>query len=189
MTRDDSHLLWKELQNRQIYDAHIFRLMEVDRQSADGRHHSFAFLDTPDWANIIAPITRDDGVDCLVMVRQYRQGAGIVTLEFPGGVVDGGEDPKATALRELEEETGYTADDALLLGNVNPNPAFMNNSAFTFLARGVGSRSEQSLDQNEIVDTELVPVVELLSGDHPEFLNHAIMVTALYWYKEWLAGR
>ncbi len=189
MSEQDQHLHWKEHGVKQIYDAHIFKVMEADREASDGRRHSFVYLDSPNWANLIAPITRDDGVECLVMVRQYRQGGGFVSLEFPGGVVDPGEDPKVAALRELEEETGYTATDALLLGAVNPNPAFMNNEAFTFLAEGIEARSAQSLDQNEIVDAELIPVSEILSGERKEFLNHAIMVSALYWYREYLEGR
>ena len=189
MSEQHQHLHWKEHGVKQIHDAHIFRVMEADREASDGRRHSFVYLDSPNWANVIAPVTRADGVECMVMVRQYRQGGGFVTLEFPGGVVDPGEDPKLAALRELEEETGYVAVDALFLGAVNPNPAFMNNEALTFLARDVQPRSAQSLDQNEIVDAELVPVAELLSGERKEFLNHAVMVSALYWYREYLEGR
>lgn len=189
MSNQHQHLRWKEHGVEHIYDAHIFRVMKADREAADGRRHQFVYLDSPNWANIIAPIIRDDGVECLVMVRQYRQGGGFVTLELPGGVVDDGEDPKLAALRELEEETGYTATDALFLGAVNPNPAFMNNEALTFLAQDVKPRSSQSLDQNEIVDAELVPVSEIIAGERQEFLNHAIMVSALYWYREHLEGR
>ncbi len=189
MSEDDSHLQWTELSREEIRDAHIFRLMEAERVSTDGRRHRFAYLDTPDWANVIAPITREDGVNCFVMVRQFRQGGGFVTLEFPGGVVDSGEDPKLAALRELEEETGYTAAGAELLGTVNPNPAFMNNRAFTYLATGVTMNSAQSLDQNEIVDAELVPISELLAGTRRDFLNHAIMVAALFWYRLWLENQ
>ena len=189
MSQEHEHLRWKQHGVEHIYDAHIFQVMKADREASDGRRHSFVYLDSPNWANVIAPVTRADGVECLVMVRQYRQGGGFVTLEFPGGVVDPGEDPKLAALRELEEETGYVAVDALFLGAVNPNPAFMNNEALTFLARDVKPRSSQSLDQNEIVDAELVPVAEVLSGERKEFLNHAVMVSALYWYREYLEGR
>ena len=57
-----------------------------------------------------------------------------MTLESPGGVIDPGEDPKRAALRELEEETGYTCDNIISLGVTNPNPAFINNKLYMFLA-------------------------------------------------------
>ncbi len=61
------------------------------------------------------------------MVKQYRHGSDSITLEFPAGMVDPGEDAKETAKRELLEETGYTSQSIVLVGKVNPNPAFMTN--------------------------------------------------------------
>ena len=43
----------------------------------------------------------------LVLVRQFRPPVGKLTLEFPAGLIDAGEDPVDTAVRELYEETGY----------------------------------------------------------------------------------
>ena len=70
------------------------------------------------------------------MVRQYRHGAGQLTLETPGGLIDPGETPAEAAARELLEETGYAADEIVSLGAVNPNPALFSNRLHGFLARG-----------------------------------------------------
>lgn len=43
----------------------------------------------------------------LVLIRQYRPPAERFIIEFPAGLVDPGEAPEETALRELREETGY----------------------------------------------------------------------------------
>ncbi len=45
-----------------------------------------------------------------VLVRQWRYAADAATLELPAGKLDAGEDPAECALRELAEETPYTAD-------------------------------------------------------------------------------
>jgi len=45
-----------------------------------------------------------------VLVRQYRPPVDGHVLEFPAGLVDPGEDPGETAVRELAEETGYTGE-------------------------------------------------------------------------------
>jgi 8-oxo-dGTP pyrophosphatase MutT (NUDIX family) len=43
-------------------------------------------------------------------------------------------DPTMAAVRELEEETGYTSQRILSLGSFNPNPAIQTNRIHFFLA-------------------------------------------------------
>jgi ADP-ribose pyrophosphatase len=181
------HLKWEELGSREVYDARIFAILESRRRSPDGREVTYTLIDSPDWCNIIAPVRDNDGVECFVMARQYRHGADHVTIEFPGGLIDGDEPPEQAALRELEEETGYTADSLVLIGSTNPNPAFMTNTVLTFVARGARLTAAQRLDENELLDAELVPVTEILDHLNPDFHIHSIMVTALHWYRLYLA--
>ena len=62
----------------------------------------------------------------VLMVRQYRHAAGIVSLEIPGGVIDGDEAPADAMRRELLEETGYQFDDIELIA-LYANPSTANN--------------------------------------------------------------
>ena len=56
----------------------------------------------------ILPILKRKGQpDAYVIVKQYRPPVQACTLEFPAGLIDGGENPVNSALRELKEETGY----------------------------------------------------------------------------------
>ncbi|MEE8441058.1 MAG: NUDIX hydrolase [Spirochaetia bacterium] len=181
------HLVWEEIDRRTLLDAHVFSVLSSRRRAADGAEAEYVLVDSPDWCNIIAPVTRNDGVACFVMARQYRQGSQTVTIEFPGGIVDPGERPQEAALRELEEETGYTAESLRLIGRVNPNPALMSNSAFTFTAIGAHKDGGQDLDENERLDAELVPTTEILDLVRPDFHVHAIMLAALDWYQRYCA--
>lgn len=52
----------------------------------------------------------------LIMLRQYKHGAGKVCLTFPGGRLEPDETIAETAKRELLEETGYQASDWRKLG-------------------------------------------------------------------------
>lgn len=88
-------------------------------------------LATSDWVNTV-PVTAQGEV---LLIRQFRVGAMTATLETPGGVVaDGEKDMTLAAVRELEEETGYTSRNVLPLAALNPNPAIMTNTVHFFLA-------------------------------------------------------
>ncbi|MFO8064768.1 MAG: NUDIX hydrolase [Spirochaetia bacterium] len=189
MADKNPHLLWKERSREHIYDAGIFNLEKTERESADGRRGSFVLLSSPDWVQVVATTRDPSGKECFVLVRQYRQGAQQLTVELPGGLVDEEEEPQAAARRELEEETGYRADELIQIGQVSPNPAIMDNTAHTFVAPNAKLVASQSLDANEILDAELVPVDDLNPARHPEFFVHAIMVAAMYWYEKWKAAQ
>ena len=185
-SRNDAHLLWQEIERNTLVDTPVFSLVCSHRRAADQREADYYVLESPDWANVVA-LTRDErDRECFLMVRQYRQGSMRVGLEFPGGVVDPGEDPVAAVERELLEETGYRAAAIHRLGSVNPNPALMSNRCHTFLATDCRPAGKQELDANEIIDVELVPTDELLNGSRSGEFDHAMMHVALGFYREHL---
>jgi len=69
------------------------------------------------------------------LVKQYRAAVDRITTELPSGRVDPGETPEAAALRELEEETGYTADNLLLAGVLAPDTGRMCNRMWCYYAK------------------------------------------------------
>ncbi|MFO8041659.1 MAG: NUDIX hydrolase [Alkalispirochaeta sp.] len=181
--RHEHHLLWTELDRNTLVDTPVFTLVRSRRQAADGREADYYVMDAPDWANVVALTTDTQGRECFVMVRQFRHGSMTVSLEFPGGVVDPGEDATTAIIRELKEETGYVSEDVRYLGSVNPNPALMGNRCHTYLAeKCVHPGGDQDLDENEIIDVELVPVEELVGGGRNAEFDHAMMHVALELY-------
>ncbi len=179
------HLVWKEISRETVFQTPIFDLVRIHRESMNGKQGSFYLIQSPDWVNVVSILKNKEGVDCFLMVRQYRQGGQCLTLEFPGGLIDPGETPLEAARRELREETGYEADHLEFLGKINPNPAIMSNWCSTFLAQGLHKTSVQDLDEHEIVDYELIPVEELERDMGTGIHIHAIMVVALFWYQKW----
>lgn len=184
--RDKQDLEWYETGRKEVRDFRIFKAVEIDRISPDGKKGKFVLLDSPDWVNVIAVTEDEKGRECFLMVRQYRHGSSTVTTEFPAGLVDPGENSSRAAERELLEETGYSADEFILIGQANPDPAFMNNWSYTYLAVNPVLSHKQDLDEHEIIDTVLVPVDEVraLMGKG-EFIN-AISIVAHIWYERYL---
>jgi 8-oxo-dGTP pyrophosphatase MutT (NUDIX family) len=140
-------------------------------------------LDAADWT-IVAPVLEKDGRKFFVMVRQWRHGAQELSLEFPGGVLEADEDASQAALRELEEETAYTAKKITKLGEMSPNPAIMNNRVHFFLAEDLSPVPSQHLDEDEYVDMELVPIEEVMENMGKTPYTHALMGTALALWRQ-----
>jgi 8-oxo-dGDP phosphatase len=72
------------------------------------------------------------------LIYQYRHPLGRRLWELPAGLLDtAGEDPIATAQRELKEETGLAAEIWRVLVDVDPSPGFTDESVRVYLAEGL----------------------------------------------------
>jgi len=183
MQGTDAHLGWGEHARRRIASCALFELYAVERTSARGKTGEFWVLDAPDWVNVVPVTTTADGEPALIMVRQFRHGAELITTEFPAGLVEPGEDPAAAAARELEEETGCRAGRLTPLNTVLPNPAFMNNRSYTFLAEDLTRIGGTKLDELEALEPRIVPVAEIERNlGTGEYVN-ALTVLGFLWYR------
>jgi ADP-ribose pyrophosphatase len=102
--------------------------------------------------------------DRLWFVRQPREAIGVPDLlEIPAGKLDEeGEDPLATARRELAEEIGKRAESWEPLGSYFTSPGFTDEQVHLFLATGISDADEQpEVEENERIDVEVKPLSEL----------------------------
>jgi 8-oxo-dGTP pyrophosphatase MutT (NUDIX family) len=170
--------IWKTVSTRKIAETKIFTLESRCVQSDLNLTNDVIVIDAPDWVNIIAT-TKDGNI---VLIEQYRHGTQSVTLEIPGGAVDPGETPLNAAIRELLEETGYEAEEWILIGSVKPNPAFLSNTCFTFLARNAINTKAQNLDEGEEIDCKEVPLNEIPQLLQEGTIDHALVVSGFMWF-------
>jgi len=109
-------------------------------------------------AAAIVPVDADGRI---IMVRQYRNAIERYTLEIPAGARNEEEDLKVTAMRELEEETGYHTDDAELLVDLFSTVAFCNERIAIYYTDKITFARKQ-LDEDEYVETERYTLDELI---------------------------
>ena len=177
----DGALLWEELESSLIQSCRVFDLYRSRRRHGD-KEGEFYLLKARHWVNVVPVLGGSEGPERFLMVKQYRQGIDRVTVEFPAGLIEEGEDPRAAAERELLEETGCKAGRIVPIGTIVPNPAFMDNTCFSFLAEDLVRVEELSLDDLEVLEVLEIPVRELERriGEEP-FLN-SMTALALFWY-------
>ena len=90
--------------------------------------------------------------------------------EIPAGKLDSKtEDRLSAAKRELEEETGYTAEEWIDLGDYYPAAAYTDERISLYLAKGL-RQGKQKLDADEFLNVMAVPLEELVE----EVLNGTI---------------
>ena len=95
------------------------------------------------------------------MVKQYRYPVSKVMYEVPAGKLDSGEEPINCAKRELEEETGYKANNFDLIGSLYPAPAYSNEIIYIYLATKL-SKTNMNLDEDEFLVCEKIKISKVL---------------------------
>lgn len=146
----------KKISSERIYEGAILNVRK-DRVTAV-KGEAFREIVEHNGAVGMIAVTDDDKV---VMVRQYRYACGREVLEIPAGKIDRGEtSPEKAAVRELAEETGYTAREVMLLGAINPSVAYSEEVIYIYGMRGL-EPGEQSLDEDEALDVVEYPFDEI----------------------------
>jgi 8-oxo-dGTP pyrophosphatase MutT (NUDIX family) len=148
------------------------------RNPVSGAEGDFFYLDSRDWGLVLA-LTPEREV---VLVRQFRWGSDEFSWEIPGGIVERGEDPAEAGLRELREETGYTAEAARVIGSCRPNPAILNNHAHIVLAENARPGSATDWDEHEEMEVRTVPLDEVMRMAADGTMTHALALNALLYY-------
>jgi 8-oxo-dGTP pyrophosphatase MutT (NUDIX family) len=176
---------WRRERVDVVYETNVFRVQKLAmRDGAGAERRAFFTFHCPDWVNVV-PVT-DDGH--LILVWQYRFGVDALTLETPGGVMEPGEPPSATAARELVEETGYEAGTLEPLAAVQVNPALQNNKCHLFVARGCRRVRPQSPDPDEECEVTLVPLADVPALLDEGHVTHSLCVLSLERFLRKAAG-
>ncbi len=117
------------LASRRLYQGKILNLrVDEVELSSSGHRTSREVVEHRDAVGILA---RDDQGRFL-LVRQFRYAIASELLEIPAGLIEPGEDPLASAQRELREETGYSARQWRKMPSLYTSPGFCEERLHLF---------------------------------------------------------
>lgn len=172
---------WSRTATKTLHHTRVFDIEEHTHIHPDkNTSNNYIVLKAPDWANVIALTPERQ----LVVVRQFRFGTQELSWEIPGGIIDPGEDPVAAGLRELREETAYTAPSPKPLASIRPNPAFLSNTHHIVLAENATPDPRGTKwDHDEELEIKTIPLPEAYEWIRDGRIQHSLVIAALLYLK------
>lgn len=156
------------------HDAELHERVLGSQTAWTGKFISVERLDVelPDGRRSVRDVVRHPGAVAVValtdsgkvaLVRQYRTALDRVTVEIPAGKLEAGEDPDDAARRELEEETGFTADRVAYLTTIASSAGFCDELIRLYMATGLRFAGAHP-DDDEFINVDLVDLTELVDA-------------------------
>ncbi|MUV39715.1 ADP-ribose diphosphatase [Lentibacillus sp. JNUCC-1] len=139
----------KTLDSQSIYDGKIIKVHVDDVRLPDGNTAKRERVEHSGAVAVI-PITEEGKI---VFVEQYRKPLEKSIIEIPAGKLEQDEAPEKTAVRELEEETGYTTHELEYVASFYTSPGFADELMHIYLAKNI------------------IKLEETIAGDDDEFID------------------
>ncbi len=167
----------KILNSRVIYKGRGHIVADL-LEFADGTKHEWVYFKGQEGlgAVAVAAFTKENK---MILTKQYRHPFGKLMEDLPAGGMSEGETPEQAALRELEEETGYTAEKLEWIGRFTWAPGAMGpGTVEIFFTKDL--KQKGNFDPNEIANIELIDfqtvLEEVLKG---KYIDSALVIATL----------
>ena len=173
---NDLHLIEKEISSQSLPVGKHFHWIHSEVMLPNGQTASREYLNHPGAVMILPVLDNGD----IVFERQYRHPGKQVFLELPAGKLHKGEDPLLCGQRELEEETGYRAEQWQYLGQVCPAIGYSDEIIEIFLAKKLTFTAQQ-LDEGEFIETVTFSLDEAVNKVLGGEIIDAKTITGVFW--------
>lgn len=166
--------------NRELkYQGAIVDVYSDTIETPDGNIAYWDYVEHRKGAAAVVPVTPEGKI---LMVRQYRNALDRYTIELPAGCRDSlTEDTKISAMRELEEETGFQCGHIEKMLSLKTTVAFCNEFIDVYLATDL-KPGKQHLDPEEFIEVRAYDPEELLEKIYAGIIQDSKTVAGILAY-------
>lgn len=183
MTPPHEDFTEETLSSRTVYRGRLLHVLEDEVRLPDGASARREYIHHP-GAVMIIPVL---DAETVVLVRQFRYPLRRHFYELPAGKREQGEDPLATARRELREECGYEAAEWRRLASIHPCIGYSDEAIDIYLARGL-THVGQATDDEEFVEVVPMKLTEALDWIRDGRITEVKAVIGLMWAERFLGA-
>ena len=170
-----------KITRKEIYKGKIISLVADSIVHEQGSSEKVFDIVVHPGAVVIIPIDEQGN---LILVKQWRRAANKILIELPAGTLEKEEEPIVCAMRELQEEIGYKADEILPFGGFFTAPGFCTEYLYLFIARNLKLSQLIGEDTDEI-DSLVVSLDKALEMIEKEEIVDAKTIAGIYRYEKW----
>ncbi|SDO23843.1 ADP-ribose pyrophosphatase [Psychrobacillus sp. OK028] len=172
----------KTIQTEVKFNGRIITLQVDEVELPNGKTSNREIVKHPGAVAVIA-VTKDKKI---ILVEQYRKALERSIIEIPAGKIEVGEAPEITALRELEEETGYTTENLEYIQSFATSPGFADEIIHLYFAENINKMdSPVGLDEDEFVELLHVSLSEMEVMVKKQQIYDAKTAFAYIWLKDY----
>ena len=173
----------KTIQSEVKFAGRIISLQVDEVELPNGKTSNREIVKHPGAVAVIA-VTKDKKI---VLVEQFRKALERSIIEIPAGKIEIGEAPEKTALRELEEETGYTTGNLQYIQSFATSPGFADEIIHLYFAENIKKLEQPvGLDEDEFVELLYVTISEMEEMVKKQQIYDAKTAFAYIWLKDYL---
>lgn len=164
----------KTLDFEYVYNGKVIDVRRDNVEIATGQKSIREVVEHSGGVVIVAQKTPET----ILMVKQFRYPIKKTALELPAGKLEKGEEPFPAAKRELEEETGFQAQNWKSLGFINTSPGFCDEKLYLYHASDLSFVGEHP-DDGEIIQAFEYKIEEIFDKIKSGEINDAKTICAL----------
>lgn len=117
----------------------------------------------------------------IYFTKQPRAGSNkLESIELPAGLIEPGESPEEAARRELQEETGCTADEIYVIQKFVSDPACCDNTSYICVAKNPRQIKELNLDEDEFLECFKIPLNKAYEMIETGEINDCVSLISLF---------